>query len=47
MIMYDNIEFLEKDLSNKKVCISAAYNQEWNYDRYETLYSFVLDFLKI
>ena len=47
VIIDDNIEFLEKDLSNKKVCISAAYNQEWNYDRYETLYSFVLDFLKI
>lgn len=47
IIIDDNIEFLERDLSDNKICISAAYNREWEGKKYDSLYSFVIDFLKI
>ena len=48
IIIDDNIEFLEKDLSDKKICISASYNKDCKeWEHYDSLYNFVLKFLGI
>lgn len=44
-IIDDNIEFLEKDFSKRKICISAPYNKKWKGDTFDSLHSFVLHFL--
>lgn len=49
VIVDDNPEFLSKDQSDKKICITAPYNRELSseFECYDSLYSFVLRFLGI
>ena len=48
VIVDDNPEFLKADNSEKKICIDAAYNNDYKEcEHYDSLYNFVLKFLGV
>jgi 5'(3')-deoxyribonucleotidase len=47
LIVDDNPEFLDKDNSDKKICIEAPYNKDYTCEKFDSLYSFVIHFLGI